>query len=73
MRPDLSATYGWMEMLNMKSLKNNYPFLHGALREAAIWRHAALVYGTMGINKQAHHEMYEHMKVVDKVYGKVSR
>jgi hypothetical protein len=73
MRADLTITYGWLEMLNMKSIKKNNPILYSLLREAAIWRHAALVYGTMGINKQAHREMYEHMKVVDKVYGKVSR
>ena len=60
-------------MLNMKSIKKDNPFLFNVLREAAIWRHAALVYGTMGCNDKAHREMFEHMKVVDSVYGKVSK
>lgn len=58
-------------MLNMKSMKKTYPFLYGFLRDAAILRHSALVYGTMGVNEKSHKEMYEHMKVVDKVYGKI--
>jgi hypothetical protein len=71
MRPDLAMTYGWLEMLNMKSIKKDAPFLYGFLRDAAMIRHAALVYGTMGVNDKAHREMYEHMKVVDKIYGKI--
>ena len=70
-RPDLAVTYGWLQMLNMKSLKKNNPFLFNFLRDAAMFRHAALVYGTMGINDKSHREMYEHMKVVDKIYGKI--
>jgi hypothetical protein len=60
-------------MLNMKRLQKDNPFLYSFLREAAMFRHAALVYGTMGVNDKAHKEMFEHMKVVDKVYGKVSK
>lgn len=60
-------------MFNMKSINKNNPILYGFLREAAMFRHAALVYGTMGVNDKAHKEMFEHMKVVDKVYGKISR
>lgn len=60
-------------MLNMKSMKNDNPFLYSFLREAAIWRHAALAYGTYGVNDKGHCEMFEHMKVIDKIYGKVQR
>ena len=62
----------WMlEMINIKKLRKDNPFLYNFLREAAVLRHAALVYGTMGVNNAAHREMYEHMKVIDKIYGKV--
>lgn len=54
-------------------MKNDNPFLYSFLREAAIWRHAALAYGTYGVNDKGHCEMFEHMKVIDKIYGKVQR
>jgi hypothetical protein len=46
-----------------------YPTIWKFMRDAAYFRHAMLVYGTMGVNKYAHEEMYKHMKLVDDVYG----
>jgi hypothetical protein len=46
-----------------------YPTIWKFMRDAAYLRHAMLVYGTLGVNKYAHDEMYKHMKLVDKVYG----
>jgi hypothetical protein len=56
--------------MNLFWLKRMFPDTWAIMREAAVWRHVMLVYGTFGFTPRADKEMERHLELVRAVYDK---